>query len=67
MHVTSDHYRKSEPQAPVVDPLAERWMRSVRRAAAAAGVEAKPLRPSARTLQGMARCHKQTHTQRIAS
>ncbi|MGB0416661.1 MAG: hypothetical protein ACPGKS_07420 [Coraliomargarita sp.] len=67
MHVTSDYYRKREHQAQVVDALAERWINSVRRAASAAAEgEAKPLRPSARTLQGMARCHKQTHSQRIA-
>ncbi|NQY33286.1 MAG: hypothetical protein HRT56_08975 [Coraliomargarita sp.] len=67
MHITSDYYRKREQQALVVDPIAERWISSVRRAAqAAAGGEAKPLRPSARTLQGLARCHKQTHSKRIA-
>lgn len=68
MHVTSDYYRQREQQTPVVDELAERWISSVRRAAqvATAEGEAKPLRPSARTLRGMARCYKQTHCQRIA-
>jgi len=68
MHVTSDYYRKREQQAPELDAIAERWIRSVRRAAAVAAKDEahKPLRPSADTLLGMARCHKQTHSQRTA-
>ena len=67
MHVTSDYYREREHRPDAVDSLAARWITTVRRAAhAAAEGEAKPLRPSARTLRGMARCYQETHSQRIA-
>ena len=67
MHVTSDYYRKREQQAQVVDSIAECLIHSVRRATSAASPDqVKPLRPSAQTLQGMARCYKQNHSQRIA-
>lgn len=67
MHVTSDYYRNRDRKLSEMG-LVDRWQHSVRNAARAveANADEKPLRPSNRTLRGLARCHQQAHIQRIA-
>lgn len=69
MHVTSDYYRKRDVSPMQSCGLAERWIQSVRNAARVAqDADSKHvLRPSVRTLEGMARSHAESRVHRLAS